>query len=210
MPLPHIIVFHFNQSQYMTVGKIATTIFYILDVTLPWPSPIEAVQHQNIAVCLCSTFVTLNHNFIEIHTKLCFAKYQWQQYIAYSLSSWILIYVSHDINLQTSDFCNGSGIYQTPLATPRSATSPAVLLSQPATPSVVLPLQSAIPTNPGVVLLPSPVVMEAPVTSDVVALAPNATLPVFSSVVAVVPNTLSLGIAGRRGNLYVDLSYSVI
>ena len=84
----------------MTVGEIATTIFYILDVTLPWPSPIEVVQHQNIAVCLCSTFVTLNHNFIEIHTELCFAKYQWQQYIAYSLLSWILRYVSHDTFLK--------------------------------------------------------------------------------------------------------------
>ena len=37
------------------------------------------------------------------------------------------------------------------------------------------------------------VVMEAPVTSDVVALVPNITLPLISSVVAVVPN--SLGIA---------------
>ena len=77
---------------------------------------------------------------------------------------------------------NGSDIHQTPLATPRSAIPP-----------VVLPSQSAIPRNPGVVLLPFPVTMKAPVTSDVVALVPNATLPVISGVVAVVPN--SFGIA---------------
>ena len=84
---------------------------------------------------------------------------------------------------------NGTDIHQTPLATPRSAPSPVVLY----TPPVVSPLQSAIPTNSGVVLLPSLVIMEAPVTSVVVALVRNATLPVISGVVAVVPN--SLGIA---------------
>ena len=54
--------------------------------------------------------------------------------------------------------------------------------------------------------------MEAPVTSDVVALVPNVTLPLISSVVAVVPN--SLGIAAsipisairsyNRGSLVIN------
>ena len=59
-------------------------------------------------------------------------------------------------------------------------------------------------------MLPSPVVMEAPVTPDVVALAPNATLPVFSSVVAVVPNTLSLGIADPALPVATSMSISPI
>ena len=110
-----------------------------------------------------------------------------------SLSSSSTSSVSEPICKRSARVSNGSDIHQTPLATPRSATSPVVLLSQPATPPVVLPLQSAIPTNSGVVLLPSLVIMEAPVTSVVVALVRNATLPVISGVVAVVPN--SLGIA---------------
>ena len=106
-----------------------------------------------------------------------------------SLSSSSTSSVSEPICKRSARVSNGSDIHQTPLATPRSAPSPVVLY----TPPVVSPLQSAIPTNSGVVLLPSLVIMEAPVTSVVVALVPNATLPVISGVVAVVPN--SLGIA---------------
>ena len=102
---------------------------------------------------------------------------------------------------------------ETPRPTTRGESSNSLLST---------PTHFAIPTNSGVVLQPSPVVMEAPVTSDVVALVPNATSPVIYSVVAVVPNSLgvvavvsnSLGIAAsipisairsyNRGSLVIN------
>ena len=93
---------------------------------------------------------------------------------------------------------------ETPRPTTRGESSNSLLST---------PTHLAIPTNSGVVLQPSPVVMEAPVTSDVVALVPIVTLPVISDVVALLPNVtlpLTSDVVALLPNVTLPLSSGVV